>query len=229
MRYIALLFVAGLTASHAYHLASVTPRCHHCAAASKSSAPLLVAPLPPARAAILACDPAATAPEPAPEPQSGFGKVRAWFSKWAKFDRASLSKLGVDFLFTYGVVSNLNVALTASLAWAAFSTRTGLSPLYPGAKAGFVAQYAIIYATVGTLLRPVRMALAVSATPLYSRAVLKLRTNLPFYKSRPKVNRTIAIFLVSVLLNVVASGLLAAFGCFIASLVTGVPMFPPRV
>ena len=101
--------------------------------------------------------------------------------------------------------------------------------LAAGAKAGFLVEYAIIYATLGTLLRPVRMALAVSATPLYSRAVGKLRSSLPFYESRPKLNRTIALFLMSVLLNVFASGLLAAFGCYIASIITGVSFFPPPV
>ena len=220
----AVLLLAS--SSHAY-LAGGVARCHRCAV--QSCAPPLAAQLPRSRAAIIACDAAAAAPEPAPEPTSALGKTRAWFSKWAKFDRATLSKLGVDFLFTYGVVSNLNVALTASLAFAAFATKNGRSPLAAGAKAGFLVEYAIIYATLGTLLRPVRMALAVSATPLYSRAVGKLRSSLPFYESRPKLNRTIALFLMSVLLNVFASGLLAAFGCYIASIITGVSFFPPPV
>lgn len=164
----------------------------------------------------------------APSP-SAFGRARAWFSKYAKFDRKKMQTLGVDFMFTYGVVSNLNVAVTAALAWGVFCRTTGLSPLAPGQVKGYVAAYTTIYLSLGTVLRPVRMAFAVTATPLYARAVAKVRQVLPFRESRPPLNRTLAIILLSILLNVFATGILAALGCSLASLITGVPLLPPRV
>lgn len=42
--------------------------------------------------------------------------LRAWFSKWMKFDRDQLSRLGVDAFFTYGVVSNINAGITVAIA-----------------------------------------------------------------------------------------------------------------
>ena len=138
-----------------------------------------------------------------------------------------LQTLGVDFVFTYGVVSNFNVAFTAALAWASFSRATGLSPLAPGQFKGFVAAYGAIYISLGTILRPVRMALAVSVTPLYSKAIAAVRSSLPFRESRPQLNRTLALVMLSLLLNVFATGVLTFLGASIASLVTGVPMFPP--
>ena len=171
----------------------------------------------------------ATADDTAPEPpSSALGKARAWLRKWSKFDRSSFASLGVDFLFTYGVVSNLNVAVTAAIAWFTFCRTTGLSPLAPGQLKGFTAAYAAVYLSLGTILRPVRMALAVSATPLYARAVNRMRSVLPFRESRPPLNRTLAIFILSILLNVVASGALAVVLCSFASLLTGVPLLPLR-
>ena len=71
------------------------------------------------------------------------------------------------------------------------------------------------------------MAVAVSLTPVYSAAVTRLRERLPFYENRPKLNRTMALFLISLLCNVVGTAAFAFAGAWIASLVTGVPMFPP--
>ena len=161
----------------------------------------------------------AAAPEPSRSPL-------AWIKSKFKVDKSQLQTLGVDAFFTYGVVSNLNVALTAALAWGAFTKRTGLSPLAPGQMPLYTATYGAIYVSLGTLLRPARMALALSLTPLYTRCVARLRASLPFYDSRPKLNRTLALVIVSLLLNVVGTGVLAAIGVYIASLVTGVPVLP---
>jgi hypothetical protein len=122
--------------------------------------------------------------------ESPVKRFRAWFSKYAKFDKDTLAKSGVDAFFTYGVVSNLNAALTLSLAWGAFSRASGLSPLIPGQWKSFLAVYVGIYATVGTLMRPFRFALAIGLTPVYSKMILLVRGKLPFYTSNPKLNRS---------------------------------------
>ena len=67
---------------------------------------------------------------------------------------------------------------------------------------GRAARYAGIYATIGSILRPVRFAIAVSCTPLYSRLISRVRDSLPFRSTRPALNRTLSLVLVSLVLNV---------------------------
>jgi len=189
--------------------------------------------LPRARCALCdagdAVEPAAPAPEPPADvaPVSAEGGIRAWFSKWMKFDRDSLSKLGIDAFFCYGLVSNLNAGLTISVAWLTFCQSTGLSPLAPGQWPKFLAIYATIYATFGTVTRPFRMAGSVAVTPLFSRGIKRLQARLPFGETRPKLNRTLAIVIVSIIGNIVCTFLLIGAGIWLAGLVSGVPAFPP--
>lgn len=156
------------------------------------------------------------------------GGVRAWFKKWAKFDKDQLKTLGVDAFFTYGVVSNINAGFTVALAWSTFSKATGLSPLAPGCWGKFLGTYAGIYLSLGSILRPFRFALAVGATPLYTKLITGVRDNIPFRESRPKLNRTLALILVSLALNVVGTSLIIFLGIWGAGFLTGVPAFPPN-
>jgi len=185
--------------------------------------PARIRPTSPRSTAVL-CSPADAAEEPAPSPRLF---SRAWFSKWAKFDKDTLKTLGVDAFFTYGVVSNLNAGITIALAWGVFSQGSGMSPLAPGPWKGFLSTYTAIYLSLGTILRPVRMALAVSLTPLYGRGVAALRASLPFRETRPKLNRTIALVLISLVFNTMGTCAVIALGAWLAGLVTGVPAFPP--
>jgi len=183
-----------------------------------TAVPMVARPMVP-----IMCD-AAVASE---EPSSPFGRFRAWLTKWSRFDKAQLKTLGVDAFFTYGVVSNINAGLTVALAWGTFSAASGLSPLVPGQWKGFFATYTGIYLSLGSVLRPFRLALAVGCTPIYTRFVSKVRDSLPFRSSRPALNRTLAIFLVSVLLNIVGTCGIIGLGVWTAGVVTGVPAFPP--
>lgn len=162
--------------------------------------------------------------EPAGEASEGFG---AWFKKALKFDRDTLAKSGVDAFFTYGVVSNLNAAITLSLAWATFSRASGLSPLAAGQWKKFLAVYVGVYATFGTVTRPFRFAAAISLTPIYSRLIMRVRGKLPFRDSNPKLNRTLALVIISLFGNVTGTCLIFGLGIVIAGFVTGVPPFPP--
>ena len=126
-----------------------------------------------------------------------------------------------------GVVSNINAAFTVALAWGTFSKASGLSPLAPGQWSKFLATYVGIYATLGSLLRPFRFALAVGATPLYTKVITGVRDALPFRKTRPALNRTLALVLVSLFLNAAGTCGIIALGCWGAGVVTGVPAFPP--
>ena len=155
---------------------------------------------------------------------SGFG---AWLKKWASFDKAKLKTLGLDAFFTYGVVSNINAGFTVALAWGTFSKASGLSPLVPGQWKPFLITYAAIYGSLGSILRPFRFALAVGAPPLYTALINRVRGFLPFQSSRPALNRGLALFMVSGVLNIAGTCGIIAFGVWLAGVVTGVPAFPP--
>ena len=174
----------------------------------------------PACSAVMAEDGAAEEPPP-----PLFSK--AFFQKWAKFDKDTIKKLGFDAFFTYGVVSNANVAVLVGLAWATFSRASGLSPLAPGQWKGFVGTYAALYLSLGSILRPIRFAVAVGATPVYTAFVEQIRATLPWKQTRPKLNRTLAIISVSLLFNVFGTFFLMFLGVSLAGLVTGVAPFPP--
>ena len=110
-------------------------------------------------------------------------------------------------------MSNINAAFTVALAWGTFSKASGLSPLAPGQWSKFLATYVGIYATLGSLLRPFRFALAVGATPLYTKVITGVRDALPFRKTRPALNRTLALVLVSLFLNAAGTCGIIAAGC----------------
>jgi len=150
-----------------------------------------------------------------------------WLRSKLAFDREKLAGLGVDAFLTYGVVSNLNAALLVAFSVGMYAKASGLSPLAPGAWKGFLATYAGIYAVLGTVLRPFRLALAVSLTPVYGAAVRFVQARLPTFRSRPKLNRTLAIVLISLLGNTVGTCSLMIGGCWLAGIFTGVPLFPP--
>jgi len=188
---------------------------------------------PPPRAAklgaaplhIIACDAAGAAvPEP---PSSPFGKVKSWYLKYWKVDKAQLRALGVDAVFMYGVLSNFNVAMLATLSWFVASQATGLSPLAPGQWKYFVGTYVGFYGSLGFIIRPFRVALTFSTTPLYSLFVERVRRFLPLRSKFPKLNRTLAIVFVSILLNVAGTFGLIALGASFAGLLAGVPAVPP--
>ena len=76
--------------------------------------------------------------------------IRAWFSKWMKFDREQLGKLGVDAFFTYGVVSNMNAAITVALAGHVLAHDRLVTA--PGMWTKFGATYFAIYLSLGSPL-----------------------------------------------------------------------------
>ena len=95
-----------------------------------------------------------------------------------------------------------------------------MSPLFPGQWKKFLGVYAGFY-VVSNFLRPFRVALAVAIGPYFDRFVLyiKRKTGLP---------KSVAIFATVFIVNFL--GTLALMGGLIslASLVSGVPIFPPK-
>jgi hypothetical protein len=205
------LLVAAPLLSAALLLSAPVPRAPHL------RAPRLVAP------ALPLCSRCRVPIAAASGPVAG---ARQWLSKWWKFDKKQIAALGADAFFTYGFVSNVNAGLFIGLSWFTFMKQAGLSPLVPGQWGKFLATYLGIYATVGTVMRPFRLALAVGLTPTFSKCVAALQRRLPFYDTRRKVNRTLAMVVVSLFGNIGVTSLVTFCGVSIASLLTGVPAVP---
>lgn len=158
--------------------------------------------------------------------------LRARLKKATSFKKADLAKLGVSAFFAYGFVSNVNSVLLLSFTWATYRRANPLlSPLAPAAvvmnpltwlplKKGFLAYYLGYYATIGSILRPFRFAIAVGLAPKFEETYKKLSDKLG-------VPRAVSIFLVTIATNVVFTVglLLVAVNVFCAALrVAPVPL-----
>ena len=131
--------------------------------------------------------------------------------------RQKLAKLGLSVALSYGWVSNVSYSVTVSLAWYIFSKRTGMSPLAPGQWKGFLAVYAGFY-VFNNIVRPLRLALSVSVSIYFERAV-------GFIQETFKVNKGVAIGLTVFFANVVGTITLMCLGISIAATAAGVPVF----
>ena len=131
--------------------------------------------------------------------------------------RQKLAKLGLSVALSYGWVSNVSYSVTVSLAWYIFSKRTGLSPLAPGQWKGFLAVYAGFY-VFNNIVRPIRLALSVSVSIYFERAV-------GFIQETFKVNKGVAVGLTVFFANVVGTITLMCLGISIAATAAGVPVF----
>lgn len=124
-----------------------------------------------------------TVPEPAPTTGGPIQRL------WQKLKEASkpnnLAKLGTAMLLSYGFISNINSAAMIAWVWALYVKETGIQPfigLHPPFFTGkFLAYYGIAYASIGTLLRPVRIVIATAISPYFDRAIATLQEtyNLP--------------------------------------------------
>lgn len=144
-------------------------------------------------------EPAQAAPADVPPAPTGFfAKLKGSL----KFDRKSLAKMGSSMILSYGFVSNVNAGFLIVISWATFrAANPALSPISfeTGANLGtwvlpalapkFLAVYGGYYATVGTLLRPVRFAVAAALGPSFTNMVnwLKVRYLYAFgaWRARP--------------------------------------------
>lgn len=166
--------------------------------------------------------------DPSGAERSALQRLRETLGRWRKMDKAAaLAKAGSNFFFAYGFISNVNAGCTIALAWGAFTRSSGLSPFAPGQWSKFLAVYLSIYLTLGTALRPFRLALGVWITPRFDRVVKAQQARLPFAQTRPRLNRSLALLIVSLLGNMFAMLVVTTSGIWLGSLLTGVPVFPP--
>jgi len=142
-------------------------------------------------------------------------KVYRAISNVFHVDTTQISKLGIPFLLSYAIISQINAALTLSIAWYVTCQRTGLSPLVPGQWKALLTTYGAMYALI-QILRPFRVALAIGASKL-SRAALSVT------QEKLRCNQAVAIGL-QYLLGYAVWLPLATVGILLASWSTGVPV-----
>ena len=147
-----------------------------------------------------------------------WGRVSEKVFGQAKLDRAKLASIGTSCLLSYGAVSNVNAITLLIIAWVTFGKVEGLSPMAPGMWPKYLAAYGVLYATVGSLLRPARVALAISITPFFDRIV-------DFFRGRFSVSKPVAFGMTVFCVNVCGSCSYLAFGLLLATTVTGTPLF----
>jgi hypothetical protein len=133
--------------------------------------------------------------------------------------RQRLTKMGLATMLSYGFVSNMSYAVTVSCAWYIYSCRTNLSPIAPGQWKGFLAVYAGFW-VFNNIVRPLRLAISVGmVAPQFDRI-------LNYIQNRWNVSRTVAIATTVFMANVVCTIAAMSFGILMASLLSGVPIFP---
>lgn len=134
--------------------------------------------------------------------------------------RQKLAKAGLSVVLSYGWVSNLSYCVSVSIAWYIFTKSKQISPLAPGQWKPFLGVYAGFY-VFNSFIRPFRFAISVGVSRYLDRVIAKIQNAL-------KVNKGIAIFITVMLLNVVGTCALMFAGVSLASLASGVPIFPGK-
>ena len=144
----------------------------------------------------------------------------------AKFTKKNLSTMGMSLFLSYGFVSNINSAAMMGWIWAKYVKDTGLSPFIgwqpPFVTPKFLAYYGAIYITLGSLLRPVRAAIATGLSPVFNRVIEGLQ-------SKFKFNKATAVFTVIFMGNVVFTCAWLLFNLRVACWAFGVPLTLPVV
>ena len=138
---------------------------------------------------------------------------------------AFLQLLSVGAL-SYGFVANCNLGLMVTLAWFLTCRAGGMSPIADGQWATFTLHYNTLQMATEAPFLPVRLGLALFLAPHYRNLVLRIQTRLPFRKSKPVLNRVLAIFFAWAFVNGLAVGCTALAAVGIIGSTMRVPALP---
>mmetsp|Transcript_36324 Transcript_36324/g.100102 ORF Transcript_36324/g.100102 Transcript_36324/m.100102 type:complete len:282 (-) Transcript_36324:144-989(-) len=153
----------------------------------------------------------------ADSPTTSLGRFWAWCRKNAKVDSKSLRKMGLLCLLSYGAVSNFNAIILIAIAAYVAIIRTGASPFVStAALKQFGISWVGLYA-ISSLIRPVRVGVALSLSPLFERGV-------DVIQKRLSCRRSVAIALMVFLTNVCGTFLILGISFQLVSALTGVPL-----
>eukprot|EP00752_Nemacystus_decipiens_P008404 g7514.t1 len=151
------------------------------------------------------------------------GPLKRAFRRVARFFGAgqkmpNIKELGLYAILSYGFVSNTSYSICVGLAWFASSKKSGLSPLAPGQWQVFLVSYAAFFA-VNNILRVPRFALSVSLAPAFDRFIA-------FLMRKTGRRKAVATGLCVFLVNIVGTTTFMAVLILLASLFSGVPIWP---
>lgn len=151
-----------------------------------------------------------------PAPLGPVAKFMTFFIKDGKLNKDKLASAGASLTLSYGFVSNVNAFTLLMVAWFSFFKTTGLSPLAPGQWPKYLAVYAALYATIGNLLRPLRIAAAAAIAPVFEKLV-------SFFQRKFGLTRPWAFGATVFIVNV--CGTLSYFGLGVLVLNTAMSLF----
>ena len=159
----------------------------------------------------------------------------AWMKTKLKSMRSikkeDLAKFSVASIFSYSFVSNVNSCLMLAATWATYRKANPLlSPINDAAvfanpltwfppKKAFLLYYGAYYATIGTVLRPFRFGIALVLAPAFDKIYDSIASKL-------NVPRGVAIFLWTLLSNVIFSVLLLVSAINVFCFLLQVPPIP---
>jgi hypothetical protein len=129
-----------------------------------------------------------------------------------------LAKYGLAVVLSYGAVSNVSGCISVSIAWFISCKRNLVSPLAPGQYKSFLAVYAGFFVFLN-VIRPLRFAFSIAISPVFDRMING-------FQRRFSLSRTAAIALSVFIVNVLGSIAVLVTGVSLASLASGVPIFP---
>jgi hypothetical protein len=133
--------------------------------------------------------------------------------------RQRLAKMGLATILSYGFVSNMSYAITVSCAWYIHNVQNRISPLGPGQWKPFLLIYSGFW-IFNNVVRPIRLGISIAVVaPQFDRI-------LQYIQTKYHVSRTVAIAITVLMANVVGTTTAMSVGIFIASILSGVPIFP---
>jgi hypothetical protein len=133
-------------------------------------------------------------------------------------NRDQLSKMGLSVLLSYGFVSNMSYAISISIAWYIFNIKYKISPLAPNQWKSYLLVYSGFY-IFNSIIRPIRVGLAALVSQYFEYAI-------QYIQDQTQLRRKYCIGVLVFLTNVVGTLFVMSCGICMASLASGIPIFP---
>ena len=133
-------------------------------------------------------------------------------------NRDQLSKMGLSVLLSYGFVSNMSYAVSISIAWYIFNIKYKTSPLGPNQWKSYLLVYSGFY-IFNSIVRPARVGVAALLSQYFDAAI-------QYIQDRTQLRRKYCIGILVFMTNVVGTLFVMSCGICMASLASGISIFP---
>ena len=167
---------------------------------------------------IIITTPSSSSPPPAVSADTSSSSSLLAKLKSKLSNRDQLSKMGLSVLLSYGFVSNMSYAISISIAWYIFNIKYKISPLAPNQWKSYLLVYSGFY-IFNSVIRPVRVGIAAIVSQYFEYAI-------QYIQNQTQLRRKYCIGILVFITNVVGTLLVMSCGICIASLASGIPIFP---